>query len=112
MVGGYTGQHKPELQVTTKKQDMDEVECKIHQRSYINLSCRYCDEGSHETQEHIETKVCKFEGKGLDLSRWVVLVIFWRRMTAKIAATVALGHVSLITLSDIYISLLYHDIDK
>ena len=33
-------------------------------------------------------------------------------MTAKIVATVALGHVSLITLSDIYISLLYHDINK
>ena len=25
-----------------------------NKRSFTNLSCRYCDEGSHETQVHIE----------------------------------------------------------
>jgi len=32
-VGGYTGQHLPEVHVTTKQQDMDEAQSKIHQRS-------------------------------------------------------------------------------
>ena len=63
-------------------------------RSYTNLSCRFCDEGSQETQEHIETcGGCKFERRGLDISGWVGLVIFW--MTPKLAATAALGHVGL-----------------
>ena len=55
-------------------------------------------EGSQEMQEHIETcGGCKFERRGLDLSGWVGLVIFWRRMTAKLAATDVLGHVGLMT---------------
>ena len=67
-----------------------------NKRSYTNLSCRYCDEGSQETQEHIETcGGCKFERRGLDISGWVGLVIFWRRMTAKLADTAALEHVGL-----------------
>ena len=67
-----------------------------NKRPYIYLSCRYCDEGSQETHEHIETcGGCKFERRGLDLSGWVGLVSFWRRMTAKLAATVDLGHVGL-----------------
>ena len=75
-----------------------------NKRSFTNLSCRYFDEGSQETQEHIETcECCKFERRGLDLSRWVGLVMFWRRKIAKLAATVSLGHVGLALLSDSYI---------
>ena len=73
----------------------------INKRSFTYLSCRYCDTGSQETEEHIETcGGCKFERRGLDLSGWVGLVMFWRRMIAKLAATVALGHVGLTPLSD------------
>ena len=97
MVGGYIGQHLPEVHDTTKQQDMDETQSKSikgvkvnNKRSFTNLSCRYCDEGSQETQEHLEECAgCKFERRGLDLSGWVGLVMFWRRMIAKLAATVA-----------------------
>ena len=55
-------------------------------------------------QEHIEMCAgCKFEIRGLDLSEWVRLVMFWRRMIVKLAATVALGQVGLTPLSDSYI---------
>ena len=74
-----------------------------NKRSFTNLSCRYCDEGNQETQEHLEECAgCKFERRGLDLSGWVGLVMFWRRMIAKLAATVALGHVCLTPLSHSY----------
>ena len=75
-----------------------------NKRSFTNLSCRYCDEGSQETQEHIETcGGCKFERRGLDLSGWVGLVMFWRKMIAKLAATVAPGDVGLTLLCDSFI---------
>ena len=65
-----------------------------NKRSFTNLSCRYCDEGSQETHLQ-ECTGCVFERRGLDLSRWVGVVIFWRRMITKRAATVALGHIGL-----------------
>ena len=75
-----------------------------NKRSFTNLSCRYCDEGSQETQEHLqECTGCVFERRGLDLSRWVGVVMFWRRMIAKLAATVALGFVGLTPLCDSFI---------
>ena len=76
----------------------------INKRSYSNLACRYCDEGSQETQEHLqECSGCVYERKGLDFSIWVGVVMFWRRMITKIAATVALGHVSLLPVCDSFI---------
>ena len=73
-----------------------------NKRSYPNLDCRYCKEGSQETQEHLQERKtgCVYEGRGLDLSRWVGVVMFWRRMITKLAATVALGHVGLLPLCD------------
>ena len=42
-----------------------------NKRSYTDLSCRYYNEDSLETQEHIETCVgCTFERRGLDMSEW------------------------------------------
>ena len=56
-----------------------------------------------ETQEHIETCVgCAFERRGLDMSGW-------RRMTAKINATAAWGHVGLMPWVISVISFLYPD---
>ena len=52
-------------------------------------------------QEHIEEcSGCNFERRGLDMSRWEGKVMFWRRMIAKLAATVAPGHVALPPLCD------------
>ena len=39
----------------------------------------------------------------LDLSRWVGVVMFWRRMIAKLTATVAPGHVGLTPVCDNFI---------
>ena len=56
-------------------------------RSFVNLSCRFCDDGSQESQEHLETcGGCVFERRNLDMTRWKGQVIFWRRMTAKLSA--------------------------
>ena len=66
-----------------------------NKRSFTNLDCKYCKEGSQETQEHLQAcSDCNHERRGLDMSRWVGMVMFWRRMIAKLAATVALGHVA------------------
>ena len=58
-----------------------------NKRSFVNLSCRFCDDGSQESQEHLETcGGCVFERRNLDMTRWKGQVIFWRRMTAKLSA--------------------------
>ena len=55
-----------------------------NKRSYTDLFCRYCNEDSQETQEHIETCAgCELERRGLDMSGWRWL------MTTKITATTA-----------------------
>ena len=57
------------------------------QKSWTDMSCRYCDLGATEDQEHLE--VCggtEFERRGLELENWRHKLLFWRRMTAKIAA--------------------------
>ena len=75
-----------------------------NKRSFTNLNCRYCKEGSQETQEHLqECSGCVYERRGIDLSRWVGVVMFWRRMIAKLAATVALRNVGLTPLCDSFI---------
>ena len=61
-----------------------------NKRSFNDLSCRYCKDDSQESQEHIETcEGCVFERGGLDMSDWKGVVIFWRRMTAKINVAAA-----------------------
>jgi hypothetical protein len=52
-----------------------------------NLSCRFCDNDTEETQEHLEECTgCEYERRGQKMSDWSGRVIFWRRVTAKIAA--------------------------
>jgi hypothetical protein len=52
-----------------------------------NLSCRFCDNNTEETQEHLEEcRGCEYERRGQKMSDWSGKVIFWRRMTAKISA--------------------------
>ena len=56
-------------------------------KSLTDMSCCYCDLGATEDQEHLE--VCggtKFKRRGLELENWRHELLFWRRMTAKIAA--------------------------
>ena len=61
-----------------------------NKKSDNDLSCRYCKDDSQESQEHIETcEGCMFERRGLDMSDWKGVVIFWRRMSAKINAASA-----------------------
>ena len=56
--------------------------------SYVNnMACRFCAQGSDETQEHLQ--LCGgtgFERRGLDLSDKRGLLDFWRRMKMKLAA--------------------------
>ena len=60
-----------------------------NKRSFTYLHCRYCKEGCQETQEHLEECLgCNFERRGVNLSRWEGRVMFWRRMIAKLPATV------------------------
>ena len=62
---------------------------------------------SQESQEHIETfEGCVFERRGLDISDWKGLVIFWTKMTAKINAASAWCYIGLMSR---VISLLYLD---
>ena len=78
--------------------------CIIATDTDTNLECRYCKEGGQETQEHIEEcSGCNYERRGLDMSRWEGKVMFWRRMIAKLAATVAPGHVGLTPVCDNFI---------
>ena len=54
-------------------------------RSYKDLSCRFCDTGEEETQEHLEVCVgCDHERRGLRMSVRSDIVWFWRRMEVKI----------------------------
>ena len=52
-------------------------------RSYKDLSCRFCQSGGEETQEHLEVCVgCEFERRGLKMSVRSDSEIFgseWRR---------------------------------
>ena len=55
--------------------------------SWEDLSCRHCNLGVDETQEHLET--CggtEFERRGLEMEKWRDRLLFWRKMTVKIAA--------------------------
>lgn len=63
-----------------------------------------------EIQTSIKTCVgCEVKRRGLDMSGWGGLVIFWRRMSAKINATAAWWHVGLMPRVMCDISLLYPD---
>merc|ERR1711973_301842 len=53
-------------------------------RSYKDLSCRFCQSGEEETQEHLEGCVgCDFERRGLKMSVRSDIVKFWIRMEKK-----------------------------
>ena len=53
-------------------------------RSYKDLSCRFCQSGEEETQEHLEVCVgCDFERRGLKMSVRSDIVKFWIRMEKK-----------------------------
>ena len=59
-------------------------------RSHADLSCRFCDSGSTEDQEHLE--VCdgmSYERRGLDMQRRWGKLQFWRRSSLKLAAVAA-----------------------
>ena len=65
-------------------------------RSHADLSCRFCDSGSTENQEHLE--VCggfRYERRGLKMDSQWGLLQFWRRSSIKLAA-VAAGAVHLL----------------
>ena len=58
-----------------------------NKRSHNNLSCRFCNDGTEESQEHLEVcRECGYERRGLNMSNWKGQVIFWRRMSAKFSA--------------------------
>ena len=53
-------------------------------RSYKDFSCRICQSGRKETQEHLEVCVgCEFERRGLKMSVRSDKVKFWLRMEKK-----------------------------
>ena len=53
-------------------------------RSYKDLSCRFCQSGGEETQEHLEVCLgCEFERRGLKMSVRSDKVKFWLRMEKK-----------------------------
>ena len=57
--------------------------------SQSNLSCRFCNHGLQESQEHLEEcEGTNHERRGLDMFRWSGLLVFWKRMTAKMEAAV------------------------
>ena len=58
-----------------------------NKRSFINLSCRFCDDDTEESQEHLEEcRGCLYERRKLNMTSWKGQVAFWRRMTAKFSA--------------------------
>jgi hypothetical protein len=58
-----------------------------NKRSFNNLLCRFCDNDTEETQEHLEECTgCEYERREKIMSDWTGRVIFWRRVTAKIVA--------------------------
>ena len=60
-----------------------------YRRRGRSLNCRFCDDASEETQEHLE--VCRgtdHERRGLNLTGWFGKLNFWKRMTKKLSAAV------------------------
>ena len=56
--------------------------------SHTNLNCRLCS-GSLETQEHLqECQGAGFERRGLELTKEVDLITFWRRISVKLQGLV------------------------
>ena len=54
-------------------------------RSYKDPSCRFCQSGEEDTQEHLEVCVgCDFEKRGLKMSVRSDTVKFWLRMEKKL----------------------------
>ena len=54
--------------------------------SYTDLSCRFCQEGATEDQEHMEKcKGLEYERRGIDLDKRWGKLLFWRRCSAKLA---------------------------
>ena len=55
-----------------------------------SLNCRFCTEDIQETQEHLqECRGTGYERRNLPLedpNNWKAVLIFWKRMTARIAA--------------------------
>ena len=48
-----------------------------NKRSFINLSCRFCNDDTEESQEHLEEcRGCDFERRKLNMTSWRGLVIF------------------------------------
>ena len=55
--------------------------------SHNNFSCRFCNNDTEESQEHLEVcGGCDFERRRLNMTNWKGQVIFWRRMSAKLSA--------------------------
>ena len=60
-----------------------------YRRRGRSLNCRFCDDDSEETQEHLE--VCRgtdHERRGLNLTGWFGKLNFWKRMMKKLSAAV------------------------
>ena len=76
-----------------------------NKRSFTNLTCRFCDDETEESQEHLEEcRGCEHERRSLNMTKCKDKVTFWRRMTTKITdwgrgerltAAVAGGHISM-----------------
>ena len=57
-----------------------------NKRSFNNLACRFCDDETEESQEHLEEcSGCDYERRSQKMTTWRGKVIFWRRMTIKIS---------------------------
>ena len=60
-----------------------------------SLNCRFCSEDIHETQEHLqECSGTWYERRNLSLddsNNWKAVLLFWRRMSVKIAAVTRNG---------------------
>ena len=76
-----------------------------NKRSFTNLACRFCDDETEESQEHLEEcRGCEYERRSLNMTKCKDKVTFWRRVTTKITdwgrgerltAAVAGGHISM-----------------
>ena len=56
----------------------------LTEMSYKDFSCRFCNTGEEETQEHLEVCVgCEFERRALQLSVRNDRVKFWLRIEKK-----------------------------
>ena len=57
-----------------------------NKRLFNNLSCRFYDDETEESQEHLKVcRGCDFERRTLKMTKCKGKVIFWRRMTTKIS---------------------------